>query len=317
MENRPARCLHSRFKMLVKSLASSVALLSSLCFVAGAPQASSGAKFVIYSDKTVANVLPDVSQIEGYNVFALSFLLSTGAADQAKGWQSLDAGKRKDLKSAYNKAGIKLMVSAFGATEQPTTSGVDATKTANDMANWVKQYDVDGIDVDYEDLTAMNAGDGKAEAWLATFTKTLRGQLPQGKYIITHAPLPPWFNSETYKGGGYVKVNKEVGNMIDWYNLQFYNDNDYTDCNSLLTSSKTKTSLFEIAKTGVDQNKLVLGKPATSADASNGFMDTKTLAGCVKQAKGKGWEGGVMVWQYPNANSQWIKDVRGDAFPTK
>ncbi|EJC98495.1 glycoside hydrolase, partial [Fomitiporia mediterranea MF3/22] len=271
--------------------------------------------FVIYSDKWVTNALPDVSKLEGYNVFALSFLLSTGAADQAMAWQQLDDNTRKSLKSKYESAGIKVIVSAFGATETPTTAGADATKVANDMANWVKKYNVDGIDVDYEDLGAMNAGDGKAEEWLATFTKTLRGQLPQGKYIITHAPLPPWFNSESYKGGGYQKVNKEVGNMIDWYNVQFYNQNDYTDCDSLLTKSKTKTSLFEIAGTGVDKNKLLIGKPATAADASNGFMDTKTLAGCVKQAKDKGWNAGVMVWQYPNADSQWIKDVRGDAFP--
>ena len=41
----------------------------------------------------------------------------------------------------------------------------------------------------------MNAGDGKAEAWLETFTKTLRSQLPQGQYILTHARK--WiYNSE-------------------------------------------------------------------------------------------------------------------------
>jgi hypothetical protein len=31
------------------------------------------------------------------------------------------------------------------------------------MAAWVKQYDLDGIDVDYEDFNAFAAGDGKAE----------------------------------------------------------------------------------------------------------------------------------------------------------
>lgn len=33
----------------------------------------------------------------------------------------------------------------------------------------------------------MNAGNGKAEQWLISFTKQLRSKLPQGKYIITHA----------------------------------------------------------------------------------------------------------------------------------
>jgi hypothetical protein len=61
------------------------------------------------------------------------------------------------------------------------------------MANWVIQYDLDGIDVvglarnvislqfdltelcqDYEDFNAINAQNGSAESWLETFTKTLR-----------------------------------------------------------------------------------------------------------------------------------------------
>ena len=33
----------------------------------------------------------------------------------------------------------------------------------------------------------MDAGDGSAEAWLATFTRQIRTQLPQGQFILTHA----------------------------------------------------------------------------------------------------------------------------------
>ena len=122
-------------------------------------------------------------------------MLSTGAADQALGWQQLDGATRQKIKSEYNAAGIKLVVSAFGSTETPTMAGTDAASSANKMAAWVKQYGLDGIDIDYEDLAAMNAGDGKAQAWLETFTKTLRSQLPQGQYILTHARK--WiFNSE-------------------------------------------------------------------------------------------------------------------------
>lgn len=42
------------------------------------------------------------------------------------------------------------MVSAFGSTETPTTSGADPTMLAQTMAAWVKKYSLDGIDVDYE-----------------------------------------------------------------------------------------------------------------------------------------------------------------------
>ncbi|KAH8110972.1 chitinase [Phellopilus nigrolimitatus] len=309
--------------MLWKALTSSailLATLSSVTLVAGIPATdpssclptsnttSPSPQFVVYSDNWVTGTLPNVSQVEGYTVFALSFLLSTGA---------LDENTRNELKSKYNAAGIKVVVSAFGSTETPTTAGADATKVAGDMATWVKQYGLDGIDVDYEDLAAMNAGDGKAEEWLSTFTTTLRGQLPQGQYILTHAPLAPWFSTQGFKSGAYLTVNKNVGDMIDWYNIQFYNQNEYNDCNGLLMQSSStwpKSSLFEIAASGIDQNKLIIGKPATAADATNGYIAPATLATCLQQAKAKGWSGGAMVWQYPHADATWIKTVRSQSW---
>ena len=120
--------------------------------------------------------------------------------------------------------------------------------------------------------------------------------------------------------------------------MQFYNQGLYTNCAGLLTSSGGAfpgSSLFEIPKNGIPLNKLVIGKPATAADASNGYMDAATLGSCVKQAKAKGWNGGVMVWQvrlplsspsrlfimanlaysqFPHADANWIKSAKGGAF---
>lgn len=62
---------------------------------------------------------------------------------------------------------------------------------------------------------------GKGEAWLVTFTKTLRNLLPNA--IITHAPQAPYFKNTYYPKGGYVTVDKQVGSLIDFYNVQFYN----------------------------------------------------------------------------------------------
>ena len=75
---------------------------------------------------------------------------------------------------------------------------------------------------------------------------------------------------------------------------------EYTTCDSLLTTSSStwpESALFQIASNGVSLDKLVIGKPATSGDASNGFIAPATLATCVSQAKAKGWEAGVMVWE--------------------
>jgi chitinase len=43
------------------------------------------------------------------------------------------------------------------------------------------------------------------------------------EYILTHAPLAPWFTPSKYPGGAYLKIHQTVGSLIDWYNVQFYN----------------------------------------------------------------------------------------------
>ena len=67
---------------------------------------------------------------------------------------------------------------------------------------------------------------------------------------------------------------------------------EYTTCSGLLTASSStwpNTALFQIIASGVPASKLVIGKPATSADATTGYVDASTLAGCISQAKNQGW----------------------------
>ncbi|KDQ61714.1 glycoside hydrolase family 18 protein, partial [Jaapia argillacea MUCL 33604] len=275
--------------------------------------------FVIYSDKYVSGTFPPpVSEVEGYNVFALSFLLLEGAWDNAEAWVELNSTERATIKSEYAAAGIQLIVSLFGSTDVPTTSGADPITTADTMAAWVIEYDLDGVDVDYEDFDAFDAG--TAEAWLISFTTELRNQLPEGDYILTQAPVAPWFSPNMWTGGGYLYVDQEVGSMIDWYNIQFYNQGttEYTTCSGLLTNSSStwpESALFQIAANGVSLDKLVIGKPATTADANNGYIAAATLAGCVEDAVEQGWNAGVMVWEFPDAAASWIETVRSEAFP--
>ncbi|KAG2113001.1 glycoside hydrolase family 18 protein [Suillus discolor] len=277
--------------------------------------------FVIYSDEWVSGETgpPAVSEITGYNVFALSFWLTSGPVDQAEEWVELDNATRASYVTTYHDAGISLIVSAFGSTDTPTTSGYDPTTVANDLAAFVLEYDLDGVDIDYEDFDAMNAENGSAEDWLTTFTQVLRETLPLGQYILTHAPVAPWF-SDSYTSGAYLTVNANVGSLIDWYNVQFYNQGttEYTTCTGLITESAApwpNTSVFQIAAAGVSLDKVVIGKPATTADATNGYMNTTVLAQCVEMAYEQGWDAGVMVWEFPDAAASWIEAVRALAFP--
>ncbi|KAH8825673.1 glycoside hydrolase family 18 protein [Flagelloscypha sp. PMI_526] len=279
--------------------------------------------WVVYGDQWVSgtNGPPAASDIQGYNVFALSFLLLAGAWDKAYEWTTYTDAQRAAVKAEYAAAGIKIVVSCFGSTDVPTSSGADATATAQKFAAWVKQYNLDGIDVDYEDFGAFDSQSGSAENWLITFTTVLRANLPASTYIISHAPVAPWFSPTAYAGGGYLKVHKSVGSSIDWYNVQFYNQgvNEYTTCANLLTTSSTtwaKTALFQIVASGVPASKLVIGKPArASGDANNGYIAPATLAQCLQTAKAQGWTGGAMVWQWPYATESWISTVRSLSWP--
>ncbi|KAF8319615.1 glycoside hydrolase family 18 protein [Clavulina sp. PMI_390] len=269
---------------------------------------NSAPHWVVYSDGSVPT---DVSTISGYHTVNLAFLLSSGAADSALAWQNLDDATRTSTKAAYAAAGISLLVTTFGSTELPTTSGLDPNTTASNMAAWVQDNSLDGIEV------AMS--EGKAEAWLITFTQALRAALPSSQYLITHSVMAPWF-SPIYTTGAYTKVNSEVGSLIDWYNIEFYNEgsSEYTTCAGLLTKSSSgnpSTSVFEInSVAGVPLDKIVIGKPATSAAAASGYVAPATLAGCLSQAQADGWTGGVSVWEYPQADSTWIATVRSSSW---
>ncbi len=65
---------------------------------------------------------------------------------------------------------------------------------------------------------------------------------------ITHAPQAPYFKNEYYPKGGYYTVDKEVGSLIDFYNVQFYNQGD--------TQYNTYNELF-IKATGFFSNTSV------------------------------------------------------------
>jgi hypothetical protein len=87
---------------------------------------------------------------------ALSFWLISGPADQAEEWVLIDSATRASVIQSYHDAGISLIVSAFGSTDAPTSGGYDPTTVANDLAAFVLEYDLDGVDIDYEVGGALN-----------------------------------------------------------------------------------------------------------------------------------------------------------------
>ena len=62
---------------------------------------------------------------------------------------------QKNIRKKYNDGGVKILISAFGATEHPTSEGVDPIACADKLAKFVLDHNFDGVDVDWEDNYAM------------------------------------------------------------------------------------------------------------------------------------------------------------------
>jgi len=100
----------------------------------------------VYADTGVtADNFPTAEALGAWNDLVLAFWLTPGVWDSAYIWTSMDAAKRKELLDSYHAAGKTIRVATFGATEFPLVSGGDPTKIGNDIAAFVKEWELDGM----------------------------------------------------------------------------------------------------------------------------------------------------------------------------
>merc|ERR1719361_514484 len=144
---------------------------------------------------------------------------------------------------------------------------------------------------------------------------------------ISHAPQSPYFMGSTlgqYPDGGYATVHQNCGDMIDFYNVQFYNQggSTYNTYDSLFVSSigwSQNSAVYQIMDGASPENveipasKLVVGKH-TNGDGSS-FIDGETLKNVFNSALADGrWSAGFMTWQfykelYPSSGTALIDSV--------
>jgi len=214
------------------------------------------------------------------------------------------------LKKIYNDNNIRVLISAFGSTEFPTTAGIDPYTCGYSLGRFVRNNNLDGVNIDWEDNAAMNAGLG--EGWLVAFTRAVRSVIPN--HVVSHCPQAPYFKHEFYQNGAYKTINDEVGDLIDFYIVQFYNQgsSQYDTYNELFVSASgtpfNGTAVLEIANRGVPLRKIVVGKPVLTTDLYNtGFVAQSDLGSWALQAYQQyNWYGGIAHWQYasdPSSNA--------------
>ena len=237
---------------------------------------------------------------------------------------------RTNLLNEYHRNGVTVLISAFGASSFPTSMGIPATACGENLAQFVIDMQLDGVDLDYEDNAAMESG--TAVPWLIEMTNAMikKFKATGKKYIITHAPQAPYFIDGKYPKN-YVDLHNStlsdgstVGDNIDSYLVQFYNQgsSSYSTYTSLFVKSNgwsVGTSVSEIAKKGIPKSKITVGKPITQADVVNsGYVAVDQLASFIKTARQAGnvWAndadvGGVMGWKFQSdRNGGWIKQLK-------
>ena len=234
-----------------------------------------------------------------------------------------------NLRILYHMQNAKVMVSAFGETSLPTTHYIDPEAVGENLAMFVIENQLDGVDLDYEDNAAMEAG--TAVPWLITMTEamldTFASSAPGQFFYISHAPQAPYFMDEKYPQN-YVDLYYSsvgygiVGDYIDFFNVQFYNQgtSEYLTYETLFLEStgwSLGTAVLQIAEKGIPINKLLVGKPVTASDAHNtGYVPQATLANIFHTARHDWWShawtncsrvGGVMNWQFASDTTAWMK----------
>jgi len=254
-----------------------------------------------------------------YNIINLSFWMSSvGYVDAAQTFASLSKDKQKEIIDYAHSKNAKIMLSAGGATEhlEMMVANYQGTDYGERAAQAVLDLDLDGLDFDLE-LEPGNNGpflDGSMQQFLIECSQAARDILGDEK-LISHAPQGPYLGSWAGPSLGYTFVMTNHLGLIDFLNIQFYNQgsDQYVDYSGLFLKADgwtSETAVLEMIQNGVEASQIVVGKPIGPVGfASNGYVDPNDLNSWTCQFEANhGYKiGGFMNWMYPGPNDSVIE----------
>lgn len=238
-------------------------------------------------------------------IFAFWINEGIGAVDAGKIWQ--ESNQIDEVLDMLHSNGIKAMISGGGGEYNgerllPITNNPGGgAEYGKALAEFAKKYKFDGMDFDIEDTDSLSAG--IATEWLVEATKAAKEIYPEA--IISHAPQAPYFD-EGFRSN-YIQVEEKVGDIIDFYSIQFYNQGSYygsydtyenlfikagggTALNQIVEKSKNKDDLM---------SKLIVGKIVDQNAGSTGYVEPDKFAEILSEGVKNGMTpGGVMGWQW-------------------
>lgn len=78
----------------------------------------------------------------------LAFYYNDHPVETAQAWQNFS--RKQEYVADYHKNNIKIMVSVGGGSVKPTSAKWDPEASAKNVAQFAKQYLLDGVDLDWE-----------------------------------------------------------------------------------------------------------------------------------------------------------------------
>lgn len=269
-------------------------------------------RLIIYYED---NSVPLINAIDlPYTHVNLSFLVPVEGTDRVVAQNNLTPEVMQYAKRVQE-LGKQVFVSFGGGSQKSqhyqALSG-NERQAAEQIVEYVIVHGLDGVDIDYEDFDAMRTGkpyDGVE--FLSTLTALVHEMLPAESKIVTHSPEVPLVSEGDPIN--YGRVLQNVGDQIEWLNVQYYNAPEFIEPVSKIVQSYQRlvegTDGFE----PISPQRLVLGKPFGQPTQRGGFMPVDDLVNeLVQPLQGVYGNqfGGVMGWQFSrDPNGEWARKL--------
>ncbi|XP_044506991.1 chitinase 2-like [Mangifera indica] len=160
-------------------------------------------------------------------------------------WDSdnLSPSQVSSIKSRYSN--VKVAVSLGGNTVgnqnayfNPSSVDSWVSNAVSSLTSVIQQYNLDGIDIDYEHF---NADPNTFSECIGSLIKTLKNN-----GIISFASIAPFDNDQIQSH--YMTLWKNHGHLIDYVNFQFYAYDEGTNVTQFMNYFKTQSANYDGGK---------------------------------------------------------------------
>jgi len=222
------------------------------CLLMDLPRMCSGFMVVGYTTSWSGSV--DTIQYGKVTHLNYSFLLPNSDGSV----QAIDnPSKLQSLVSTSHGNGVKVLISVGGwMNGDPSPfvnlsgNGTARANFVNNLVNFVNQYGLDGVDIDWEVPTSD--------------TSTLYGTLMSDLARAMHSRGKLLTSAVTASGGGADPIPGSIFNLVDWLNIMDYDQNNFDHS----TYASAVTALDYWNGRGLPPSKAVLGVPFYSHPGS-------------------------------------------------